>query len=63
MFLATGLAAGTGAPDPEEELTLSWLPFGQAVEQVLAGLITESVSVAAILKVEALRRREAGYSS
>jgi hypothetical protein len=31
------------------------VPFGQAVEQVLAGSITESVSVAAILKVALLR--------
>jgi len=57
MFLATGLGAGADAQDPEERITLSWLPFGQAVENVLAGSITESVSVAALLKVEALRRR------
>jgi hypothetical protein len=36
---------------------LSWLPFDQAVEQVLNGSITESVSVAALLKVDTLRRR------
>jgi len=57
MFLATGLEAGADAQDPEERIVLSWLPFGQAVEKVLAGSITESVSVAAILKVEALRRQ------
>jgi 8-oxo-dGTP pyrophosphatase MutT (NUDIX family) len=57
MFLATGLEAGADAQDPEERITLSWLPFGQAVENVLAGSITESVSVAAILKVEMLRRQ------
>jgi 8-oxo-dGTP pyrophosphatase MutT (NUDIX family) len=56
MFLATGLEAGADAQDPEEQVVLSWLPFGQAVEQVLAGSITESVSVAAILKVEVLCR-------
>jgi 8-oxo-dGTP pyrophosphatase MutT (NUDIX family) len=60
MFLATGLRAGPDAQDPEEQVTLCWLPFGQAVEEVLAGSITESVSVAAILKVEALRRRRRG---
>ena len=63
MFLATGLTAGTVAPDPEEQLSLSWLPFGQAVARVLAGSITESVSVAAILKVEVLRRQGASYPS
>jgi 8-oxo-dGTP pyrophosphatase MutT (NUDIX family) len=56
MFLATGLAPGPDAQDPDEQVILSWLPFRQAVEQVLAGSITESVSVAAILKVEVLRR-------
>ena len=33
---------------------LSWLPFGQAVEKVMAGPVTESVSVAAILKADVL---------
>jgi 8-oxo-dGTP pyrophosphatase MutT (NUDIX family) len=59
MFLATGLRAGTATPDPEEQVTLSWLPFGQAVADVLAGSITEAVSVTAILKVDALRRNGA----
>ena len=59
MFLATGLRAGADAQDPEEQVILSWLPFGQAVQKVLAGSITESVSVAAILKVETMRRQGA----
>ena len=58
MFLATGLKAGADAQDPEEQVILRWTPFGHAVEKVLAGSITESVSVAAILKVEVLRRQE-----
>jgi len=57
MFLATGLRAGPDAQDPEEQLTASWLPFDQAVDQVLTGEITEAMSIAAILKVELLRRR------
>ena len=58
MFLATGLEAGPDDQDAEERIVLSWLPFGRAVEQVLAGSITESVSVAAILKADYLLRRE-----
>src|SRR5580692_3241564 len=57
MFLATGLAHGADAQDAEEQVVLSWLPFDQAVAHVLNGSITESVSVAALLKVDALRRR------
>jgi 8-oxo-dGTP pyrophosphatase MutT (NUDIX family) len=63
MFLATGLRQGADAQDPEEQVTLSWRPFGQAVRDVLTGSITESVSVAAILKVEALRRSDAQSGS
>jgi 8-oxo-dGTP pyrophosphatase MutT (NUDIX family) len=59
MFLATGLEPGAAAPDPAEQVVLIWLPFDQAVDRVLNGSITESVSVAAILKVELLLRRDA----
>ena len=58
MFLATGLEAGADVQDAEERVALSWLPFGQAVEKVLDGSITESVSVAAILKADVLLGRE-----
>ncbi len=60
IFLATGLQAGAAAPDPAGQVVLSWLPFDRAVEHVLNGSITESVSVAAILKVEVLLRRGPG---
>jgi 8-oxo-dGDP phosphatase len=57
MFLATDLQAGEATPDPEEQVTLSWRPFGQVVQDVLNGSITEAVSTTAVLKVDALRRQ------
>jgi 8-oxo-dGTP pyrophosphatase MutT (NUDIX family) len=70
MFLARALAPVPGAParddgrrgQGDESIELAWLPFGEALERVLSGEITESVSVAAILKAavfeEALVRAE-----
>ena len=58
MFLATDLEAGADAQDPAEQVVLSWLPLDHAVDRVLTGSITESVSVAAILTVEVLLRRD-----
>jgi 8-oxo-dGTP pyrophosphatase MutT (NUDIX family) len=57
LFVATGLEAVGAVPDPEEEIMTRWLPFSEAVEWTLAGRITECCSVAAILKLDALRRR------
>jgi 8-oxo-dGTP pyrophosphatase MutT (NUDIX family) len=54
MFLATGLTTGVATGDTAEPVELTWVPFGDAVRSVLAGEITESVSVAAILKAHLL---------
>jgi 8-oxo-dGTP pyrophosphatase MutT (NUDIX family) len=58
MFLARALAPVPGEPargdgkrgQGDESIELTWLPFGEALERVLSGEITESVSVAAIVK-------------
>ncbi len=55
MFLATRLTAGPATGDSAEPVELTWMPFADAVRSVLAGEITESVSVAAILKAHLLR--------
>jgi 8-oxo-dGTP pyrophosphatase MutT (NUDIX family) len=58
MFLAGELtAAGPQAVQGDERVELVWMPFASAVQGVMAGTITESVSVAAILKVELMRGR------
>jgi 8-oxo-dGTP pyrophosphatase MutT (NUDIX family) len=48
-FLATGLTQGTSCPDPTEELAIKHVAFSEALNMVLAGEITDSLSVMAIL--------------
>ena len=70
MFVARDLKSGAPVPQGDERVELRWMPFADAVRSVLTGGITESVSVAAILKAEllgtarlpALPRREPGRS-
>lgn len=50
LFLATKLAQGAGHSDPTEQLSVRWMPFAQAVAEVMSGSMTESGTVAAILK-------------
>jgi 8-oxo-dGTP pyrophosphatase MutT (NUDIX family) len=56
MFLARDLSATVQERQGDERIELVWLPFADVVARVMSGEITESVSVAAILKVELLRR-------
>jgi 8-oxo-dGTP pyrophosphatase MutT (NUDIX family) len=57
MFLARDLSATVQVRQGDERIEVVWMPFADAVEHVMSGVITESVSVAAILKAELLRRR------
>ena len=56
LFLATGLSRTDRKPDPEEEISVCWKPFSEAVRMSLDGRITEVSSLAAILMVAELRR-------
>jgi 8-oxo-dGTP pyrophosphatase MutT (NUDIX family) len=56
LFLARSLMAGPSIPQGDEQVELRWMPFTDAVLSVINGEITESVSVAAILKTEFLGR-------
>jgi 8-oxo-dGTP pyrophosphatase MutT (NUDIX family) len=56
MFLARDLSPTVQERQGDERIERVWLPFADAVARVMSGEITESVSVAAILKVELLRR-------
>ncbi|HTR27958.1 MAG TPA: NUDIX hydrolase [Puia sp.] len=54
IFLARGLEQQESAPDETEELVVRRLPFEEAYRMVEQGVITDSMSVAAILKVKLL---------
>ena len=58
LYLARGLTPGPPKQDPQERIVTRWLAFPHAVQMVMDGGITESCSVAAILKVAHLRRAE-----
>lgn len=51
IYLATGLRRGPPSPDDTEELAHKCLPFAEVLNRVLAGQITDSMSVAAVLRV------------
>ncbi|MNV79651.1 adenosine nucleotide hydrolase NudE [compost metagenome] len=52
IYIARGLSMGTASPEETEELRIRKLPFQEAYEMVLNGQITDSMSVAAILKTK-----------
>jgi 8-oxo-dGTP pyrophosphatase MutT (NUDIX family) len=54
VYVAQDLIAGEAEPEDTEELQLIKIPFNEAVQMVLEGKITDSISVAAILKWNAL---------
>jgi 8-oxo-dGTP pyrophosphatase MutT (NUDIX family) len=54
LFLARNLTTGPPVPQGDEQVELRWMPFADAVLSVMNGEITESVSVAAILKAKLL---------
>ncbi|MCX6332201.1 MAG: NUDIX hydrolase [Bacteroidetes bacterium] len=50
VYVAQQLIAGESAPEDTEKLAIKKLPFAEAVQWVMEGKITDSISVAAILK-------------
>ena len=58
LYLARQLTLLRPKPDPEERIVSQWVRLRQAVQMVMEGDITESCSVAAILKVANLLKIE-----
>jgi 8-oxo-dGTP pyrophosphatase MutT (NUDIX family) len=55
VYLATGLTQLEAEPEETEQLSVWKLPFEEAYQMVEKGEITDSMSVAAIIKVKLLR--------
>jgi len=54
VYLATGLTFADAAPEETEEIQVKKLPFEQAYQMVLNGEITDSLSIAGILRTKLL---------
>ncbi|GGI27637.1 NUDIX domain-containing protein [Pedobacter mendelii] len=52
VYIASGLIQGISMPEETEQLIVKKLPFEEAYQMVLKGEITDSMSVAAILKAK-----------
>lgn len=57
IYLAQDLQLGKAEPEETEDLQLIKLPFAKAVEMVINGEITDSMSVAGILKVHLMLQK------
>ena len=54
IYIAQGLEMGQSSPEETEELTVRKLPFEEVYQMVMNGEITDSMSVAGILKTKLL---------
>lgn len=54
VYLATGLSQHDAEPEETELLQVKKMPFEEACKMVEEGMITDSISVAAILKIKLL---------
>jgi len=56
IYIAKGLTPGTAEPEETEQLTVRKLPFEEAYQMVINGEITDSMSVAALLRARILQQ-------
>jgi len=57
VYVAQDLIAGEAAPEDTEKLTIKKLPFETVLKWVMEGKITDSISVAAILKWQLIQSK------
>ena len=58
IYVAQDLIAGEAEPEDTEDLKVIKMPFSEVVNWVMEGKITDSISVAAILKWELLKNKK-----
>ncbi len=58
VYVAQDLIAGEAEPEDTEDLKVIKMPFEEAVNWVMEGKITDSISVAAILKWQLLKNKK-----
>jgi 8-oxo-dGTP pyrophosphatase MutT (NUDIX family) len=54
VYLATGLSQHEAQPEETEQLVVKKIPFEEAWQMLEAGIITDSMSVASLLKIKLL---------
>jgi NAD-dependent deacetylase len=59
IYLATGLVQQTARPTDDEQLEVARIPLREAIERVYRGELTDSLTVAGLLKLEAMMARGA----
>ncbi len=52
IYLAQGLSQHTAMPEDTEQLQVKKIPFEEVYQQVIAGKITDSMTVAAVLRLK-----------
>jgi phage gp46-like protein len=57
VYVAQDLTAGEAEPEDTEKLAVQKMPFTQALQWVMEGKITDSITVAAILKWNAMQSK------
>ena len=57
VYVAKDLIAGEAAPEDTEKLSIKKMPFSTALQWVLDGKITDSISVATILKWQLIQSK------
>ena len=55
IFLATELNKTAQKLDPEEDITVKWVPFKEALAMAMDGRITEVCTIAALMKIAVMR--------